>query len=477
MNTRTGAPTSPLQRLREQAGLTQQEVADAVNVAAGQPDCGPVTAGQVSRWERGHGVSRRYQRALATVYRVTITDLQIGWTPPQPRSVLAFLDEEPAISTADPRVTRSREEWVTTRRHLNTYRQALTRVAAAVYPPGVRLDDTGLLLGEGWTPDQPVPLDQVCLDHEPEGWAPAVDGGEPQAATTRPLIDLTHAYPRYSAAVRDLNPPRLFENKMCWQLTGVDWGTGKGRLRFGTTTYFAGMDVCETLAHETAYVCLDADGQPQERTPTLRDLPFRRLVGDPFRPAGRTTLTAMSTLTIRNGDEPAFLLHRRDSRMVAVAGGMLHVIPSGIFQPSSVLPAAVDADFDLWRNVMRELSEELLGFVEANGDGQPVDYAAPPFGGLQSAYNTGRIRVWALGVGLDALTLAQEILTVAVVDPDVFDDLARDFVEVNAEGTVVGERLPFDEPTVSALLESGRMAPAGAGCLSLAWQHRNALLG
>jgi hypothetical protein len=66
-------------------------------------------------------------------------------------------------------------------------------------------------------------------------------------------------------------------------------------------------------------------------------------------------------------------------------------------------------------------------------------------------------------------------LTVAVIDADVFDDLARDFVETNEEGSVVGQRVPFTEAGVRGVLDSGRMAPAGAGCLTLAWRWREEL--
>jgi hypothetical protein len=36
-------------------------------------------------------------------------------------------------------------------------------------------------------------------------------------------------------------------------------------------------------------------------------------------------------------------------------------MPAGVFQPSTVRSGGHDADFDLWRNIMREYSEECLG--------------------------------------------------------------------------------------------------------------------
>lgn len=215
-------------------------------------------------------------------------------------------------------------------------------------------------------------------------------------------------------------------------------------------------------------------GRPSRR---CERCPFAGAFGDPFDTSRRPIISAVSTLTIRNGsDGPTFLLHRRDARSVAVAGGMLQVIPSGVFQPSSVMPDAQAADFDLWRNIMREYSEELLGNPEHDGDGHPVRYDTEPFTSLEAARADGRLRVYCLGIALDALTLFGEILTVAVFDPDFFDDAAGDFVDINDEGTVVEGLAPFTQRAVDSLVNERRIAPAGAGCLRLAQLHAADLL-
>jgi hypothetical protein len=72
-------------------------------------------------------------------------------------------------------------------------------------------------------------------------------------------------------------------------------------MSFGPTAYFCGVDTYEALAHEMAYVHLTDDGSIRPGSPALRDLPFRRLVGDPFNFARRPILLAIDTLTIRNG--------------------------------------------------------------------------------------------------------------------------------------------------------------------------------
>jgi hypothetical protein len=121
--------------------------------------------------------------------------------------------------------------------------------------------------------------------------------------------------------------------------------------------------------------------------------------------------------------------------------------------------------------------EELFGNDDADGNGHAADYTAEPFATLDRARADRRLTVSYVGAGLDALTLACEVLTVAVFEPDLYDELAAEFVTSNEEGTFVTEHVAFDEVTVKGVLGSGRMAPAAAGLLALAWKHRATLLG
>ena len=74
------------------------------------------------------------------------------------------------------------------------------------------------------------------------------------------------------------------------------------------------------------------------------------------------------------------------------------------------------------------------------------------------------------------MNLVGDVLTVAVFDDEVFDRLFEGRVEQNDEGAVDGREFRFDEATVQGLLEDGRLAPSGAGCLHLAWHGRATIL-
>ena len=193
------------------------------------------------------------------------------------------------------------------------------------------------------------------------------------------------------------------------------------------------------LAHEFAlhHLARDAHGEVSVCKPPWRNLTFRKLVGDPLDLSRRALMGAIGTLTIRAGECPSMILHLRDGAGVAGGGGMTHLLPAGIFQPCSVMPESVANDFSIWRNIQREYAEELLGQAECDGSGRPLDYAnIEPFATMDAALADGRIRVYCLGLTLDALTLAGDLLTVAVFEPELYDGLFGNHVDRNDEGSI-----------------------------------------
>jgi hypothetical protein len=260
----------------------------------------------------------------------------------------------------------------------------------------------------------------------------------------------------------------------------MDRGNGCHAVRPGD--YFDKLDISEAVGHELARARVGTNGEIR-----ASDLPFRSLIGDPFDLQRRAVLPAVTTLTLRRSRGTAsFLLHWRDPRKAATAAGVYDVIPAGEFQPSSIAPHDLVNDFDIWRNIVREFSEELLGEPEHDGSrSTPIDYDGWPFyRALGQARSEGKLKAACVGAGLDALTLAATILTVVIIGDDVFDEVFRDAVQVNAEGITVfdeqghdgGHGIAFTEQNVTRLLEREPMASPGAACLALAWRHRIALL-
>ena len=472
-------PNLALYDLRDARGWSQQDEADRLNELArqhGLPDA--ITANVVSRWERGivEVPSPVHRQLLAGLFGVSQQEL--GFTRPQ----LAL----PGGSTAtNEEVVHSQRQWLRTRQALNRHRSDLTRLAMQLYPRAVRLGETGLLMPKEWRLEHPVPLGSIELAWQ-QAPPPVVTGRHEETRLLRPFVVPQRRYDRYHKVMRDLDRPRLFENRVCYRLLNVEQApaSNAARLTFGSMRYFDMIDVGEALAHELALTHLDAKGNLTTERPSWQRLPFRQLLGDPFELHHYPLLLSISTLTVRRSRAGAsFVLLRRNPSRVAIAGGLLSVMPTGVFQPACILPAGDCPDFDLWCNMMREYSEEFLGNPEHDGNGDPIDYANDePFRSLNQAYTAGKIRVFALGVGIDALNLVGDILTVAVFDADVFDAVFDGMVQVNDEGDVVSmdrdrQQFAFDDGTIRRLSTSEPMAPSGAGCLRLAWQHRSSVLG
>jgi hypothetical protein len=132
-------------------------------------------------------------------------------------------------------------------------------------------------------------------------------------------------------------------------------------------------------------------------------------------------------------------------------------------------------------------AEELLGAAEDYGaERAPINYAGWPLAAAMTrGLADGAIRAYILGLGVDPLTLATDLLTVVVIDVGLYDELFDGVIAVNEEDRVlssVGERrtsaygIPFNADMVSRLVDDEPMQAAGAAVLWSAWEQRAALL-
>jgi hypothetical protein len=380
----------------------------------------------------------------------------------------------------------SQAGWRKARRDLNGRRGELARAAAELYRPEARIGATFLARKE-WTPSGPLKLEDIQLEWS-DGPAPlSVTGAEPEADSVLPLRAPGRRYDRYTSAIRYLDPPSLFENRSSYRLLDAELSADSGKMTFALATYFDKLDVSEAIAHELA---IAPSAQGKKSRADWSELPLRGLIGDPFDLRRRALMPAIETLTLRrqrDTGKATFLLHWRDPAKVATAGGIYGLIPAGEFQPSTIATWDRENDFDLWRSMVREYSEELLGEPERDGSqAEPLNYEEwSLYRSLEKARENGSVTPYCLGVGLDTLTLTATILTVVVIDDDVFDSLFGETVSINAEGALVGaadssavtDGLPFTEETVRRLLTEEPMASPGACILDRAWRFRDEILG
>lgn len=365
-------------------------------------------------------------------------------------------------------LTLSEQRWLKIRSHFQEHRYRLAVYAARHYSQLVKVDSTPLLSTPHWLPDHPIPLDQIELQYTPDAAFTGVTGTEPAAQQLLPVRADGSRYRTYSEAVAALAAPGLFENRSTYRLLRAELHTAP-RMVFGRGSYFDGIDVGDAAAHEFTAVTLGEMTAPD----------FRATIADPCDVTRRPVNVALSTLTLRHNatiGTAVFPLHRRDGTAVGHAAGMYQVLPVGIFQPVGEQPWNIQNDFSLWRCIIRELAEELRGETENYGtDRGPIDYDSWVFSAqLNQAIETGQVRVFCVGIGVDPLTFATDILTVVTVDAPLYDELFAHIADTNPEGSIV-PAVPFTAENVKRYASHEPTQAAGAALLRLAWRHRSVL--
>jgi len=367
--------------------------------------------------------------------------------------------------------TESEREWLHVRSYVREQRRELASSAAESWAGVVSVAGTGLVTRPEWSLAAPLELGAVALARVSVTPAPDAAALAARSEITRPLRVDGSRYPSYSAAMAELVAPRTFENRPTYRLASADLAGERPRMAFGAGHYFDSVDVGEAAAHEWG-----------ARTLGLTDTtPLRDAVADPCDTSRRPVNLAIATLTLRHDEQngrASFPLHWRDPVKVGHAGGLHMVVPTGVFQAVAGLPGHDANDFSLWHCMLREFSEELLGEPESSGD-EPLDYEHWPFAkAMAGGRADGRIRVWVVGLGVDPLTLATDLLTTVTIESRLYDSLFDVSSDANDEGRLVsptgadGGLWPFTEESVERLTTVEPMQPAGAALLRLAWQHR-----
>ena len=364
----------------------------------------------------------------------------------------------------------SEQQWLRVSDYLSGNRYSLAVEAAREYPDDARLAGTPLLSAPAWRLPTPVPLASIGLEFRPQTPPPVL----PDLASVAPFALPTRLdgrrYRRYCDVIESLAAPAVFENRPIYRLVSADLSGDEPRLAFARGRFFDGINVGGPAAFEYAASAL---GVTDRRA-------YRDAFGDPTNLNVRSSAMATCALTLRYDratGTATFPMHYRDPALVGHAGGLYQVIPVGIFQPSGEAAWNEGNDFDLWRGLLREYAEELLGASEEYGsEDAPIDYAGWPLArAMTDALATGEIRAYCLGLGTDPLTFAMDLLAAVVIDAPLYDELFGALVADNAEGRVIAPRV-FDEAAIKELTTSAPLQAAASALLTLAHQHRDVLL-
>ncbi|MBX7451924.1 hypothetical protein GR927_28375 [Mycolicibacterium sp. 3033] len=395
-------------------------------------------------------------------------------------AVLAALYAYPAYRTS--KAQRARDRFVETRESLQTRRQHLTTQALSTHSRAQTSDLPGMLSCTRWIPRAPLPLQQVVVRLE---LAPRMGYATPkvlaQAKKMLPRGSSGKDLEKYTEAMDLYARPKLFDNRVCYRLLDAKLDGDDTSLLVGLNYYFDSLNESEAVAHEYAHASLRSGSRFPSKTPV------RSRIGNPLQLARRNAIFSISALTIRaDRKAPTFFLHSREHGSVAVAGNLLHLAPSGVFQPAADDNATIGRDLSPWLTLCREYAEEYLGVEEAQGNvGVALSYDEDqPYSSINAAYQAGMLKISVLGLGLDPLTLCPELVTVAIVEPETFDDLFENLTLRNNEGFMRGAKVsggkltgfPFDAQTINGFLERGNLAPAARAALVRGRAFRDMLM-
>ena len=366
--------------------------------------------------------------------------------------------------------TPSEEQWLRVNDYLRGNRYRLAVEAARQYPAAARLAGSTLLSAPAWRLPGPIPLSSIRLEFSPDAPLPTLPDLGSVAPFALPTRLDGRRYRRYRDVVESLAAPSIFENRPIYRLVSADLSGDDPRLGFARGRFFDGLNVGGPAGFEYAAAALGVTDRHA----------YRAAFGDPTNLSVRSAAMATSALTLRydrSTGTATFPTHYRDPALVDHAGGLYQVIPVGIFQPSGEAAWNEANDFDLWRGLLREYAEELLGASEDYGsEDAPIDYAAWPLArAMTDALAGGEIRAYCLGLGTDPLTFALDVLAVVVIDAPLYDELFGALVGDNAEGRVIAPR-PFDEAAIKELTTGAPLQAAASALLTLAHAHRDVLL-
>lgn len=377
-----------------------------------------------------------------------------------------------------------------------------------------------LMVHEGVTnPSRPVPLENVSLSY-------CSQDEEQRSAILRKYESLfSELWPgkdrTYASAIMKHARPQMYYNGKSYRLLGINSEKpDKPHLKFSSARYFDYINMGEALLYKETYgfkhgkktrhhIDSEYDKKVLEYTAD-REQEIRCAVGvakslrrkyypKPPKDFGEYVyLPGIQTLTIKvvegknKKKEAFFLLFKRDANVVAAGGQAYSLVPAGEFQPATDIGDEKE-DLDLWKNIMREYSEELLGNEVNPAANTTPDYDAGLFQELTSAREKKKLKVWYLGYGISPLNYKPDLLTVCVFKGDTFDEIfpkekvgkqSGVGLDRHTEGNLVtrfsGDAYeifqPFSEDIVDRYGQIGSINLSALHCLRLAYKHRDVIL-
>ena len=324
----------------------------------------------------------------------------------------------------------------------------------------------------GWLPERPIPLSTFDESlAKPRSWT----WDETSTPISNAALDFLEGL-RYSELVRKAAPDVRQDDDFCYRLLDVASDGNALRFLFGPTSYRDFVDTCEILSFEAAEWCWNGGTLPP-RSNGL-DLKVRGKAREVFNFKNRNCAVGICTvLIIKKGSRHFFYLQDRDvtraGPQIMEAPGGYHVVPSGTFQPDTAHNDNHERDFSVWRNVLRELAEELLGVAEVKRTiAASKDFTThPKVAAYIAGVSNGAVRSYFLGVCIHPPAAKPDLLTTVIIDAKALGEDAVQFLG-NWEMKEEIHEVPIEN--LDRWAKNATMAPTGATCLAIALEHLKA---
>jgi len=358
-------------------------------------------------------------------------------------------------------LTPKEEKFIEIRRNQTLFRGVLSRIAAKYYQnKGVNLlsEQIPIIYKKDWIPDRPIELRSINLEYSHD-----------QFDFRNSLFNNYELLPtpdRYSENLNHYLEGIKLEDNFAYRLKSIKKTNGNYSIECAPATYFDYIDTCEFLSYEFSNEVFEKSEKVHQENIDISKLhPKMRDQIDIFDFDNRSLVIGINTILIISTKKGNFFfMHKRSKKNLAEAMNTYHVVPAGTFQPRHKEDGLHDMEFDMYKNIMREFGEELLGQQEFQTLATDLEDVIDidPVSFYHSLIESGKGHAYFLGMGLDCLTTKPEFFTALV-----FKDL--DVKRVKFKDNFEGEHFPVSltEERMNYYMEYEKTLPAGAACIWL----------
>jgi len=264
------------------------------------------------------------------------------------------------------------------------------------------------------------------------------------------------------------------ENKLTYVMDSIDLSDSL-KINCAIGTYFDMIGSCVSIQNEFYNHSTVATN--------LGELPLRERIHarnpDPIlNGSARSAAIALSMLIVHQDQDGTYKYFiRRRSNKVATHAGLLHVMPSGMFQPQFELDD-LRADFTIVQQAKLEYVQEFFGINDEKKFNLSDMSSVPEVGYLENLLEKGSAQLMLTGIAIALENLRPEICAVLLIHDKKWIQTVKEGTESHKKMKMNWEfeqKIPFDgkgeiginTPLIAGLGHSTDVVPVGAAAIKM----------